>query len=94
MIGGGVALVFVGGVSLVTTGYLALRAWGPSYGGPSRKEQQDDARAAAAVVLPLGVSCVAAGVPLLVIGARKVVKPEPAAGLWVGPGDLGVRGSF
>jgi hypothetical protein len=44
--------------------------------------------------LPLGVSCVAAGVPLLVIGARKVVKPAPAARLWVGPGDLGVRGSF
>jgi hypothetical protein len=93
MIAGGVALTLVGGVSLVTTGYVALRAWAPAY-ETSRKELQEDARAALAFGLSLGVSCLAAGVPLLVIGARKVVKPEPAAGLWVGPGDLGVRGSF
>ena len=92
MMGGGVVLIVVGGVSVLMTGYLAVLAFGPLSDFSER--QREEAAVGVAALLSIGVSGVAVGVPLLAAGRKRVVKPQPTARLWVGPRELGVRGSF
>jgi hypothetical protein len=95
MIAGGLTIVGVGTAVFGAAGLVNI------YGRPwhsdtsSRREiSEEEATAATVVLLPIGASCLAVGLPLLFVGARSVPKPGPTARLWVGPGEVGVRGSF
>lgn len=92
MMGGGVVLIVVGGVSLVSAGYLAVVAITPLSDFSER--QREEAAVGVAALLSVGVSGLAVGLPLLAAGRKRVVKPQPTARLWVGPRELGVCGSF
>ena len=90
----GGAVLFGLGSGAVLAGLVATYA--ALYNGALKGDSDGDAAAVAALVLvPLGVSGLAVGLPLFRVGNKRVVKPEPTgAGLWVGPRELGVRGSF
>jgi hypothetical protein len=93
MIAGGLTLIGVGGaLAFGTPLWLVLRGWS---GGGSQEISDEQARVATVVLLSLSVSCFAVGLPVLVVGGRKrLVKPEATARVWVGPGEVSVRGSF
>jgi hypothetical protein len=94
MMGGGVSLIAVGGGAVLAGmigAVLAVLGRGPE---SSHQEFRHDSTVAALVLLPFGISCFAVGLPLFVVGRKKVVKPGPTARLWVRPRELGVRGSF
>jgi len=93
MIAGGVTLIGVGGaLAFGTPLWLGLRGWS---GGGAQDISDEQAKVAAVVLLSLSVSCFAVAVPVLVVGGRKtLVKPEATARVWLGPGEVSVRGSF
>jgi biopolymer transport protein ExbB/TolQ len=89
----GGALLFAVGSGALFAGLMATVV--ALYRGALRGDSDADGAAVAALVLvPLGVGGLAVGLPLFRLGNKRVVKPEPTAGLWVGPRELGVRGSF
>ena len=95
MMAGGITLMAVGGVALIATVVVNVAARTPDFDSRAQDGVSvDEAAVASAVLVPVGVSGFAVGLPLLVVGKQKVVKPRASAGLWVGAGEAAVRGTF
>lgn len=95
MLYGGVLLTSIGGVGLISAGVLGSVTAGC---GDCSSSSQDTKSIVALTMLIVGGICVAAGIPLIISGGKRVPKVkvhEPEALRWVGaPGGSGFQWSF
>lgn len=95
--------MMVGGIILTSAGAIMLTLGGVVYSSSQNivcdigSDCRDEQGERAGLILALaGLAGIGVGIPLIVVGARKVpATPEPpSAALLLGPGGLSVRGKF